>query len=316
MLEFLPKKIKDCLQNTNLQCVYELRLRANKETVINYNGNYIYLGEYGVTSRKEQAVVCDEKDVADCIFRAGNYSVYSVEEQIRQGFITAPNGERIGIAGEYVFEKGQPFSMRNFSSVCIRVPHEIQDCGKEIYQLCFLNGLKNLLICSPPGLGKTTILRDLSRMISEKTTKNVLICDERGEISCGDVGATCDVLKFADKQTAFSVGIRAMRPDVIITDELSFSGQYKAFAHFAPYITPTSEIFPIDEGDFFGYEVGKYPKHEEEIKGFCIDNHDGKLIAVVINPNPAGVQAELTLGGALWYLELQGESISTVIIEQ
>lgn len=223
MLEFLPKKIKDCLQNTNLQCVYELRLRANKETVINYNGNYIYLGEYGVTNRKEQAVVCDEKDVADCIFRAGNYSVYSVEEQIRQGFITAPNGERIGIAGEYVFEKGQPFSMRNFSSVCIRVPHEIQDCGKEIYQLCFSNGLKNLLICSPPGLGKTTILRDLSRMISEKTTKNILICDERGEISCGDVGATCDVLKFADKQTAFSVGIRAMRPDVIITDELSFT---------------------------------------------------------------------------------------------
>ena len=85
MLEFLPKKIKDCLQNTNLQCVYELRLRANKETVINYKGNYIYLGEYGVTSRKEQAVACDEKDVADCIFRAGNYSVYSVEEQIRQG---------------------------------------------------------------------------------------------------------------------------------------------------------------------------------------------------------------------------------------
>ena len=99
------------------------------------------------------------------------------------------------------------------------------------------------------------------------------------------------------------------------TGELSFSGQYKAFSHFAPYITPTSEIFPIDEGDFFGYEVGKYPKHEEEIHGFCIDNHDGKLIAVIINPNAAGAQTQLELGGALWYLELQDNSISTVIIE-
>ena len=221
MLEFLPNKIKDCLQNTNLQFVYEIRLRVNKETFINYKGNYIYLGEYGVTKNKTQAVICDEKDIADCIFRAGNYSVYSVEEQIRQGFITAQNGERIGIAGEYVFEKGQPFSMRNFSSLCIRIPHEIKNSGMNIYKICLSNGLKNLLICSPPGLGKTTILRDLSRIISEKTTKNVLICDERGEIYCGDVGQTCDVLKFADKQTAFSVGIRAMRPDIIITDELS-----------------------------------------------------------------------------------------------
>ena len=97
--------------------------------------------------------------------------------------------------------------------------------------------------------------------------------------------------------------------------EFSYSGQYKAFSHFAPYITPTSEIFPIDEGDFFGYEVGKYPRHEEEIEGFCIDNHDGKLIAVLINPNSTGAQAQLELGGAAWYLELQPDSISTVIIE-
>lgn len=221
MLEFLPEKVKDCLLKTNMQFVYEIRLRANKPTVINYKGVFRLLGEYGLTDREEQAVVCDGQDIADCIFRAGNYSVYSVEEQIRQGFITAQNGERIGIAGEYVFEKGQPFAMRNFSSLCVRVPHEIENCGMEIYRSCMSDKLRSLLLCSPPGLGKTTILRDLSRIISEKTNKNVLICDERGEISCGNVGKSCDVLKFADKQTAFTSGIRALRPDVIITDELS-----------------------------------------------------------------------------------------------
>ena len=79
----------------------------------------------------------------------------------------------------------------------------------------------NLLVASLPGCGKTTILRDLSRLISQNLQKNVLICDERGEISALGVANTCDALLYADKMTAFSCGIRAMRPDVIITDELS-----------------------------------------------------------------------------------------------
>ena len=64
-------------------------------------------------------------------------------------------------------------------------------------------------------------MRDLARLIGENTRKNILICDERGEISSGNCGQSSDVLKFADKNTAFEAGIRAMRPDVIITDELS-----------------------------------------------------------------------------------------------
>ena len=221
MLEFLPERIKDALENVNINNVYEIRLRADFPTLINYLGEYKYLGSYGVCERIEQAIVCDDGDISDCVFRAGNYSVYSVEEQIKRGFITAGKGERIGLAGEYVFDKGQPLSIRNFTSLCIRVPHEIVGCGDEIFQRCMRDKVRNVLIASPPGLGKTTILRDLGRIISEKGRKNVLICDERGEIGCGNVKNGCDILKYADKATAFEAGIRAMRPDVIITDELS-----------------------------------------------------------------------------------------------
>lgn len=222
MLDFLPKKLKDALRNVNMQKVYEIRLRADKPVMINYGGVYRFLGEYGVTDRQENALLCDTEEIADCVFRAGKYSVYAVEEQIRRGFITAQGGERIGLAGEYVFEKGQPVTVRNFTSLCIRVPHEILNSGAEVYANCFQNGIKNLLILSPPGLGKTTILRDITRLIATKTHKNILVCDERGEISVGNVGVSCDVLKYADKQTAFESGIRALRPDVIITDELSY----------------------------------------------------------------------------------------------
>ena len=179
---------------------------------------FMYLGDYGLTENAEKALVCDSTDIADCVFRAGKYSVYSVEEELKQGFLTAKGGVRIGISGEYVFEKGQPLSLRNYTSLCIRVPHEIRGCAEEIYRRCMSGIVQNLLLMSSPGLGKTTILRDLSRILSEKTRKNILICDERGEICVGEYGDTCDVIRFCDKERAFAAGLRAMRPEIIFQE--------------------------------------------------------------------------------------------------
>ena len=96
----------------------------------------------------------------------------------------------------------------------------IRGCAEEIYRRCLAGGLCSLLLLSPPGWGKTTLLRDLARLVSERTGANVLVSDERGELSAGETGPTSDVIRFADKATAFTAGIRAMRPDLIVTDEL------------------------------------------------------------------------------------------------
>ena len=285
MLDFLPQHIKDALRHLNERRVFEIRIRLNRPTMINYQGKYVYLGAFGVTNAANNALLCDRDDISQCIYKAGKCSVYAVEEQIKRGFITATNGERIGIAGEYVYEKGQPLTIRNVTSLCIRVPHEVIDSGQAIFDLCMCDKLHNVLICSPPGLGKTTILRDLSKKICEKYTKNVLICDERGEIAIRETELQCDVLKYATKEIAFEAGIRAMRPDVIVTDVLSvqdcqaveraiYAGVYVlASAHFASF----SALLPSFQALFDRYV---FLDNKQIGKLYAIYDKDGKEMMV------------------------------------
>ena len=95
---------------------------------------------------------------------------------------------------------------------------------------------------------------------------------------------------------------------------LLFSGQYKAFAHIAPYLTPDAHVYPIEVSEAFGQCVSSYPSEIKEIEGFLIDAHDGKRVAVLVNPNPRGRQCVLTVDAVTYYLELPAESIGTMVI--
>lgn len=220
MLEFLPTRIADAIRHVNLRFLYEIRLRTNKALLINFGGQYRWLSENGMVDSEKQALIPTGEEVEEALFAASGYSVYSVENQIRQGFVTTNAGERIGIAGSYVYENGKPLSIRNVTSLCIRIPHPVEGCAEEIYARCLKDKIRSFILLSRPGLGKTTLLRDVSRLVSQRTGRNILVSDERGELSAGDLGQTSDVVKFSDKLTAFTAGIRAMRPDIIVTDEL------------------------------------------------------------------------------------------------
>jgi len=235
MLESLTKVLPKCIieplqERLNLDKLYEVRLRAGQAVTINYGGKLYFLSPQGICQLRQRAIEVDVAMVTEVVVRATDYSLYAVNDQLKTGYLTLQGGVRIGIAGEVVYgEQGEVKTLKNFSSVNIRVPHEVLGAGDSVYKSCLEVAIFNTLIVSPPGAGKTTILRDIARRLSERTPPcNVLVVDERNELAASfkgvsqtNIGTHTDVFANAAKQFAFTAGIRALAPDIIITDELA-----------------------------------------------------------------------------------------------
>jgi stage III sporulation protein AA len=234
--EYLNRIIADKL---NYEKLYELRIRADKPIILNYGGRYIHMTPEGLSPQKDGAVVADRKLIENIIYKASEYSVYAVNEQIKSGFITVAGGIRIGLAGELVYENNIIRTQKNFSGLNIRVPHEVTNCALNAFPYIYNRDIYNTLVISPPGAGKTTFIRDLAKIIGDSEVLiNVLIIDERSEIAAClsgvpqlNVGMYTDILCNCSKGYGFGAGIRTMRPDVIVTDELATKEDIDAAAY-------------------------------------------------------------------------------------
>lgn len=177
-----------------------------------------------------EAVTVDElRFVMD---RASRSSLHSVQQELRQGFITAPGGVRLGICGTAA-GSGSVEGIRDVSSAAIRIPHEVRGAGGEI--MAALKPFeRSILIISPPGGGKTTFLRELIRNASN-SGKRVSLCDERGEVAAlwrgrpgFDLGEHTDVMSGAGKAEGVMMLLRAMNPQIIALDEISAASDAEA----------------------------------------------------------------------------------------
>ncbi len=236
MINFFDNKLKIPLQNISEQIkenAHEIRLRLNKcVSILCFDKTY-FVDTNGQThslpNENFHQLSSNCSDMQNYINAICNYSIYSFQEQIKNGFITTNSGNRIGICGTCVIKNNQITTIKDITSLNLRIANEFPNCSSEIFEkIKSLHG--GILIAGPPKCGKTTILRDLAKTISstpiDNKFKKVIIADERSEIAANfckrpyfDVGFS-DVLSGFPKKEAFEIAIRCQSPDIIICDEI------------------------------------------------------------------------------------------------
>lgn len=212
----------------------EIRLRVGRPVMVLGKGREYFWNqmETKLQNDRENSYVWQENDMKETLSRMSRYSMYALEEELRNGFFTIPGGHRIGITGRTVCEQGKILSFRNISCLNIRVARQRKGCALKLLPwLIRGESIYNTLLLSPPGVGKTTMLRDCIRLLSEGTKempgKKVGVVDERSEIGASffgvpqnDLGCRTDVLDACPKAEGMRLLLRSMSPQILAVDEL------------------------------------------------------------------------------------------------
>lgn len=211
----------------------EIRLRINGPLLAVYKNQEYFVKENGILSfDNKQAHMISRNEMRETLEYIGNYSLYAFEEEIRQGFITVQGGHRVGIAGHAVLEAGRIKNIKHISFINVRLSHQVKGCAdKVIPYITIQEKVYHTLIISPPRCGKTTLLRDIIRQISNgdksRHGMTVGVVDERSEIGAcylgvpqNDLGMRTDILDCCPKADGMLMLIRSMSPAVIAVDEI------------------------------------------------------------------------------------------------
>jgi len=213
--------------------ITEIRIRAGKPLIIVKDRQEYFVNGNGALVRSvTNAYRVTQSDIRDALALMSDYSLYAFEEELRGGYITLAGGHRVGVTGRAFMEGGSVRGLKNINGFNVRISHEIKGCADGVITKLALPRLFDTLIISPPGCGKTTLLRDVIRQLSDGVPGRfpgvtVGVADERSEIAgCfrgipqNDVGVRTDILDGCPKAVGMSMLLRTMSPRVIAVDEL------------------------------------------------------------------------------------------------
>lgn len=236
ILQLFPQEYRGLWQQVakEQEFLQELRLRIGRPIIIHRAGEEFYLGEAGMLVKSERtAHVVTERELEQILEHICHYSPYAYEEELRRGYITVAGGHRVGVAGQVVLgTDGCVRTIKNVSCLNIRISHQIKGAADKVLSRLYNDQkLRNTLIISPPGCGKTTLLRDLIRQVSDGNIHGVGmtvgVVDERSELAGSfqgkaqnDMGMRTDVLDGCPKEAGILMLLRSMSPQVIAIDEV------------------------------------------------------------------------------------------------
>ncbi len=264
ILKYFPLNISNKINNIvnkNADQVQEIRVRINGPIILKIN-------------EKEDLIVnhyTDREEIMQIMQSICNNSIYSYQNEIINGYITINGGHRVGITGDIVLEDNKVINIKYISSLNFRIARQVLDCSNNILKYVIdleNNTIFHTLIVSPPGAGKTTILKDLVRKISDGIPEigfkgiDVSLIDERGEISAmykgkpqNNIGIRTDVLENVTKPLGIKMAIRSMAPKVIVADEIGSLADIEAINYAV--CSGVKGIFTAHSFDFESMKLNK-----------------------------------------------------------
>lgn len=233
LLGYFPERLKKYLEAVTVK-ITEIRLRRERPIVLMHNSEMIFINAEGKLTRlfDKECIKVSSAEIDSIFYAVCRNSVHSFQDDICNGFITISGGHRVGLCGTAVIHNGKISNIKNISGLNFRISREIIGSGEDIFNRVFCCGLSNVLVAGAPSSGKTTVLRDLCRLLGNRYKVSVI--DERSEIAAvyggvpqNDIGINTDVFDGFSKSDGLETAVRVMSPDIIVFDEAGSQNEFE-----------------------------------------------------------------------------------------